>query len=138
VPLGPLLISTARTTAIGSRVNRAGYSESLILPNPRPDTSAVLYQVSDTGEIHEILLSGRLLHGGAYHVEASIPFDLDKVDLAKHQTANEDYYQINQGLCPGTRLDDGGPDRRRPAAIRGDLKPASESPQAGTMGAAVS
>jgi glutathione S-transferase len=70
--------------------------------------------------------------------EAGIAFELDKVDLAKHQTANgEDYYQINpKGYVPALRLDDGQVLTEDAVLLQyvADLKPASGlAPKAGTM-----
>jgi glutathione S-transferase len=70
--------------------------------------------------------------------EAGIPFDLDKVDLAKHQAANgEDYYKINpKGYVPALRLDDGQVLTEDAVLLQyvADQKPASGlAPKAGTM-----
>ena len=70
--------------------------------------------------------------------EAGIPFDLDKVDLAKHQTANgEDYYKINpKGYVPALRLDDGQVLTEDAVLLQyvADQKTASGlAPKAGTM-----
>jgi len=70
--------------------------------------------------------------------EAGIPFDLDKVDLAKHQTANgEDYYKINpKGYVPALRLDDGQVLTEDAVLLQyvADQKPQSGlAPKAGTM-----
>ena len=70
--------------------------------------------------------------------EAGIAFDLDKVDLARHQTASgEDYYKINpKGYVPALRLDDGQVLTEDAVLLQyvADLKPASGlAPQAGTM-----
>jgi glutathione S-transferase len=70
--------------------------------------------------------------------EAGIPFDLDKVDLAKHQTANgEDYYKINpKGYVPALRLDDGQVLTEDAVLLQyvADQKPLSSlAPKAGTM-----
>jgi len=70
--------------------------------------------------------------------EAGIPFDLDKVDLAKHQTANgEDYYKINpKGYVPALRLDDGQVLTEDAVLLQyvADQKSASGlAPKAGTM-----
>ncbi len=70
--------------------------------------------------------------------EAGMAFDLDKVDLAKHQTANgEDYYKINpKGYVPALGLDDGQMLTEDAVLLQyvADQKPASGlAPQAGTM-----
>jgi len=70
--------------------------------------------------------------------EAGIPFDLDKVDLAKHRTENGDsYYQVNpKGYVPALELDDGQVLTEDAVLLQyvADLKPASGlAPQAGTM-----
>ncbi len=70
--------------------------------------------------------------------EAGIPFDLDKVDLAKHQTADgKDFYKINpKGYVPALRLDDGQVLTEDAVLLQyvADLKPASGlAPKAGTM-----
>ena len=70
--------------------------------------------------------------------ETGIPFDLDKVDLAKHQTANgEDYYKINpKGYVPALRLDDGQVLTEDAVLLQyvADQKSASGlAPKAGTM-----
>src|SRR3989337_2387259 len=70
--------------------------------------------------------------------EAGIPFDLDKVDLAKHQAANgEDFYKINpKGYVPALRLDDGQVLTENAVLLQyvADQKPeAGLAPKAGTM-----
>jgi glutathione S-transferase len=70
--------------------------------------------------------------------EAGIPFEMDKVDLAKHQTANgEDYYKINpKGYVPALRLDDGQILTEDAVLLQyvADQKPQSGlAPKAGTM-----
>jgi len=70
--------------------------------------------------------------------ETGIPFDLDKVDLAKHQTANgEDFYKINpKGYVPALRLDDGQVLTEDAVLLQyiADQKPQSGlAPKAGTM-----
>ena len=70
--------------------------------------------------------------------ETGIPFDLDKVDLAKHQTANgEDFYKINpKGYVPALRLDDGQVLTENAVILQyvADQKPESGlAPRAGTM-----
>ncbi|HLQ27405.1 MAG TPA: glutathione transferase GstA [Acidiferrobacterales bacterium] len=70
--------------------------------------------------------------------EAGFPFDLEKVDLAKHQTANgEDYYKINpKGYVPALKLDNGQLLTEGPAITQylADQKPGSGlAPPAGTM-----
>src|SRR3972149_5336302 len=70
--------------------------------------------------------------------ETGIPFDLDKVDLAKHQTANgEDFYKINpKGYVPALRLDDGQVLTEDAVLLQyvADQKSASGlAPKAGTM-----
>lgn len=70
--------------------------------------------------------------------EAGISFDLDKVDLAKHQTADgEDYYKINpKGYVPALRLDDGQVLTEDAVLLQyvADQKPQSGlAPKAGTM-----
>jgi len=70
--------------------------------------------------------------------EAGIPFDLEKVDLAKHQTADgKDFYKINpKGYVPALRLDDGQVLTEDAVLLQyvADQKPASSlAPKAGTM-----
>jgi glutathione S-transferase len=70
--------------------------------------------------------------------EAGIPFDLDKVDLAKHRTADgEDFYKINpKGYVPALRLDDGQVLTEDAVLLQyvADQKSASGlAPKAGTM-----
>jgi glutathione S-transferase len=70
--------------------------------------------------------------------EAGIPFDLEKVDLTKHQTAGgEDYYKINpKGYVPALKLDNGQLLTEGPAITQylADQRPASGlAPQTGTM-----
>ncbi len=70
--------------------------------------------------------------------EAGFPFDLEKVDLAKHQTTSgEDYYKINpKGYVPALKLDNGQILTEGPAITQylADQKPSSGlAPQAGTM-----
>ena len=70
--------------------------------------------------------------------EAGIPFDLEKVDLTKHQTAGgEDYYKINpKGYVPALKLDNGQLLTEGPAITQylADQKPASDlAPKVGTM-----
>lgn len=70
--------------------------------------------------------------------EAGIAFDLDKVDLAKHQTANgEDYYKINpKGYVPALKLDDDQTLTEDAVLLQyvADQKPASGlAPKAGTI-----
>ena len=70
--------------------------------------------------------------------EAGIPFDLDKVDLAKHQTGNgEDFYKVNpKGYVPALGLDDGQVLTEDAVLLQyvADQKPASGlAPKAGTM-----
>jgi glutathione S-transferase len=70
--------------------------------------------------------------------EAGIPFDLDKVDLAKHKAANgDDYYKINpKGYVPALRLDDGQILTEDAVLLQyvADQKPQSGlAPKAGTM-----
>ena len=70
--------------------------------------------------------------------EAGIPFDVDKVDLAKHQTSSgEDFYKINpKGYVPALRLDDGQMLTEDAVLLQyvADQKPASGlAPKVGTM-----
>lgn len=70
--------------------------------------------------------------------EAGIAFDLDKVDLAKHKTADgEDFYKINpKGYVPALRLDDGQVLTEDAILLQyvADQKSASGlAPKAGTM-----
>jgi len=70
--------------------------------------------------------------------EAGYPFDLDKVDLAKKQTASgEDYTKVNpKGYVPALRLDDGQVLTEAGAILQylADHKPDSGlAPKAGTM-----
>ncbi len=70
--------------------------------------------------------------------ETGIPFELDKVDLAKHQTASgEDYYQINpKGYVPALKFDDGQVLTEDAVLLQyvADQKPAAGlAPKAGTM-----
>jgi glutathione S-transferase len=70
--------------------------------------------------------------------EAGISFDLDKVDLAKHRTADgEDFYKINpKGYVPALRLDDGQVLTEDAVLLQyvADQKSASGlAPKAGTM-----
>ena len=61
--------------------------------------------------------------------EAGIPIELEKVDLAKHQTASgQDFMAINpKGYVPALRLDDGSVLTEGPAIVQylADQKPAS-------------
>ena len=70
--------------------------------------------------------------------EAGLAYELQKVDLSKHQTdAGEDYYKINpKGYVPALRLDNGELLTEVAAILQyvADQKPASGlSPSAGTM-----
>ncbi|MEX2163439.1 MAG: glutathione transferase GstA [Sulfuricaulis sp.] len=70
--------------------------------------------------------------------EAGIPFDLDKVDLAKKRAASsEDYAEVNpKGYVPALRLDDGQILTEVAVLLQyvADLKPASGlAPKAGTI-----
>jgi len=70
--------------------------------------------------------------------EAGIPFDLDKVDLAKKRAASgEDYAKVNpKGYVPALRLDDGQILTEVAVLLQyvADLKPASGlAPKAGTI-----
>jgi glutathione S-transferase len=70
--------------------------------------------------------------------EAGYQFDLDKVDLAKKQTAGgEDYTKVNpKGYVPALRLDDGQVLTEAGAILQylADHKPESDlAPKAGTM-----
>ena len=70
--------------------------------------------------------------------EAALAYELQKVDLSKHQTdAGEDYYKINpKGYVPALRLDNGELLTEVAAILQyvADQKPASGlSPTAGTM-----
>ena len=71
-------------------------------------------------------------------VEAGIPVELEKVDLAKHKTeGGQDYLTINpKGYVPALRLDDGSILTEGPAIVQylADQKPASHlAPAAGTI-----
>jgi len=70
--------------------------------------------------------------------EAGIPFDLDKVDLAKkHAASGEDYAKVNpKGYVPALRLDDGQILTEVAVLLQyvADQKPASGlAPKAGTI-----
>ena len=70
--------------------------------------------------------------------EAGLAYELQKVDLSKHQTdTGEDYYKINpKGYVPALRLDNGELLTEVAAILQyvADQKPASGlSPSAGTM-----
>jgi len=70
--------------------------------------------------------------------EAGLAYELQKVDLSKHQTdTGEDYYKINpKGYVPALRLDNGELLTEVAAILQyvADQKPASGlSPTAGTM-----
>ena len=70
--------------------------------------------------------------------EAGIPFDLDKVDLAKKRAeSGEDYAKVNpKGYVPALRLDDGQILTEVAVLLQyvADLKPASGlAPKAGTI-----
>src|SRR5277367_4560727 len=71
-------------------------------------------------------------------VEAGIPVELEKVDLAKHKTeGGQDYLTINpKGYIPALRLDDGSILTEGPAIVQylADQKPATGlAPAAGTI-----
>jgi glutathione S-transferase len=70
--------------------------------------------------------------------EAGVPIELEKVDLAKHQTASgKDFTAINpKGYVPTLQLDDGSVLTEGPAIVQylADQKPASGlAPAAGTI-----
>ena len=71
-------------------------------------------------------------------VEAGIPVELEKVNLAEHKTeAGQDYMQVNpKGYVPALRLDDGSVLTEGPAIVQylADQNPASGlAPKAGTI-----
>jgi len=71
-------------------------------------------------------------------VEAGVPVDLEKVNLAEHKTeSGQDYLTINpKGYVPALRLDDGSVLTEGPAIVQylADQKPASGlAPAAGTI-----
>ena len=70
--------------------------------------------------------------------EAGLPIEMEKVDLAKHKTADgQDYLTVNpKGYVPALRLDDGSILTEGPAIVQylADQKPASGlAPAAGTV-----
>jgi len=71
-------------------------------------------------------------------MEAGVPVDLEKVNLAEHKTeSGQDYLTINpKGYVPALRLDDGSVLTEGPAIVQylADQKPASGlAPAAGTI-----
>src|SRR5271155_2852672 len=71
-------------------------------------------------------------------MEAGVPVDLEKVNLAEHKTeSGQDYLTINpKGYVPALRLDDGSVLTEGPAIVQylADQKPASGlAPAAGTL-----